>query len=184
MARCFFSRPLIRFLIAAGFVSGAVILLRLPAWAGGRMAASLQAAPKVSDVALGPSGELRGQVVTRDGTPAAGTPIMLFRGEQAVARTQADEQGSFAFGHVAGGVYVLAAPSGGQICRAWSPGVAPPAAAPEVLVVTETAIVRGQTFCPTSLYEWFETHPLLGYTAVTAAIAVPIILITQDDDAS
>jgi hypothetical protein len=51
-----------------------------------------------------------------------------------------------------------------------------------VLVVTNSEVVRGQTFCPTSLYEWFETHPVLGYTAVTAAIALPIILFNLDDD--
>jgi hypothetical protein len=148
------------------------------------MAAAFQAAPKVADVALGPSGVLQGQVATRDGTPGAGTPVVLFRGETPVGKTTADEKGRFAFTNLQGGMFVLAAPTGGHICRVWAPGTAPPASASEALLVTETAVIRGQTFCPTSLYEWFETHPVLGYTAVTAAIALPIILINMDDDDS
>jgi hypothetical protein len=101
-----------------------------------------------------------------------------------VAWTKTDERGRFAFGSLPGGLYVLATPHGGQICRVWEPGTAPPAAADDVLLISDTAVVRGQTFCPTSLYEWFETHPLLGYTAVAAAIAVPIILINSDDDSA
>jgi hypothetical protein len=165
-------------------MAGQVVLAVAPGNAEGRLAGGFQSAPKVIDVELGQSGSLQGQVATRDGTPAGGTPIVLFRGDVAVARTEADQQGRFAFGNLPGGVYVLAAPSGGHICRVWARGTAPPTATEQVLLVTNTAIVRGQTFCPTSLYEWFETHPVLGYTAVTAAIAIPIILINSDDDSA
>jgi hypothetical protein len=122
-------------------------------------------------------------LVDQQGAASQATPIVLFKNGRAVARTQTNDRGAFVFGNVRGGVYVVAAPGAGQICRVWAPGTAPPAAAPQTLLVAQTPIARGQIFTPTSLYEWFEMHPVLGYTLATAAIALPIILITQEDEA-
>jgi hypothetical protein len=121
-------------------------------------------------------------VVDRQGAPIAALPLVLFQYGRPIARTQTNEGGAFAFGNVRGGVYVVAAPCAGQICRVWSAGTAPPAAAPQTLLVAKAPVTRGQSFSPTSLYEWFEMHPVLGYTLATAAIALPIILITEEQE--
>jgi hypothetical protein len=177
------NQPSLRLLLCFALATAQSALAAAPGRNGG-MAAGFQSAPKVIDVALGSAGVLRGQVATREGRPAAGTPIVLFKADKPVARTEADQIGHFEFNNLSGGVYVMATPGGGQLCRAWAPGTAPPAAVPRALLVLDNAVIRGQTFCPTSLYEWFETHPVLGYTAVTAAIALPIILINMDDDSA
>jgi hypothetical protein len=140
--------------------------------------------PPIVDVASDARSQLWGQLVDRQGVAATATPIVLFKNGRAIARAQTNDEGKFVFGNVRGGVYVVAAPGAGQICRVWAPGTAPPTATPQTLLVAETHITRGQTFCPTSLYEWFEMHPVLGYTLATAAIALPIILITQEDDSA
>lgn len=142
--------------------------------------------PLVIDVALDANGVLCGQIVTREGQPAKGMPVAVFdarRDGPAVAQGKADDAGWFAIDHFPrGGVFLLATPSGGQLCRVWTQHAAPPSATSQVLVAVDATLVRGQVFCPTSLYEWFETHPVLGYGLATAVIAVPIILLTMDDD--
>ena len=173
------ARGSVRVLLSLAMVAAQLATAAAPA----RLVAA-EGAPMVIDIALDHGGVLRGSVADRQGAAAARVPVTLLHNGNVAAQAKTDEQGSFEFDQVRGGVYLITAGEAGQICRAWAPGTAPPAAVTRVLVVADSAVSRGQLFAPTSLYEWFETHPVLGYTLVTAAIALPIILANLDDDDS
>ncbi len=134
--------------------------------------------PVVRDVALGPNGVMKGQVVDAQGTPCANAPVRLIRsgavGEPAIScRTDAD--GRFQVAGVSGGVYRVETTAGTMIYRAWAPNTAPPSAIQEVLVV-EGEAVRGNLGSIGPL-GW----ALIG-VGIAAAIAIPLAL--DDDDAS
>jgi hypothetical protein len=149
------------------------------------------------DVALGAHGLLEGSVLDRSGAGVTGMRVtMIQRGEQ-VASVVTDAGGSFRIHGVPAGSYTLAVAGVHHSYRLWQQGTEPSRAMRKVLIVTEGPVVRGQ--CPPgtvfvgnpcnrhrhvrrSLYDWFEQHPVLGYTFVTAAIVVPIVVVSENRD--
>jgi hypothetical protein len=141
---------------------------------------------RVIDVKLGAENTLRGQISDVSGQAIENAPLALLQNGKLAATATADAQGHFQFSEIGTGVYVVATPGTATVCRAWTANSAPPIASPQVLIVADGKIVRAQSFRSTSFYEWIEMHPIVGYTGLTAVIAVPIILATgnDDDDAS
>ena len=132
--------------------------------------------PVVHDIALGPGGMMRGQVVNAQGTPCVNTPVLLVKsGEQAVTPCRTDSDGYFQVAGLSGGVYTVETTAGVMVYRVWAPNTAPPSAVAEALIV-EGEAVRGNLGAITPL-GW----ALIGM-GVAAAIAIPIAL--DDDDAS
>jgi hypothetical protein len=133
----------------------------------------------VSDVALGPDGLLRGQVVNSQGLGVAGVTVALWQQGSEVASGITGERGQFALAVSRGGIYQVVAAEGQAICRVWSPQAAPPSAASGVLIVAGTLVVRGQS---SPVYNWIAERPYLFYGGVAAAIAVPLVVLNDDDD--
>ena len=137
-----------------------------------------RAALQVVDVQLGADGLLRGQLVNAQAMPIAAADVTLVQNGRPLAMAKTDEHGGFGFQGVRGGTYLLSSAGTHRICRIWMHRTAPPHAVAGVLLNAGDPIVRGQC----RVYDWFELNPVIGYTAVAAAIAVPIILANDDDN--
>jgi len=142
---------------------------------------------RVFDVALGRGGTLHGTVTDVDGVGQPGCEVSLWRNGQRTATTKTNEAGQFALGNLGGGVYVAAAGPSACVFRAWAWRTAPPAAKTDfniTLVTDESRIVRGQNRY-WRVETLFAENPLLGYSILAAAIAVPVAVIAHNqDDAS
>jgi hypothetical protein len=134
--------------------------------------------PIVRDIALGPGGVMKGQVVDAQGTPCVNAPVRLIKsgaGAEVVVPCQTDADGRFQVAGLSGGLYRVETTAGTMVYRAWAPNTAPPSAIAEALVV-EGEAVRGNLSNITPL-GW----ALIGL-GIAAAIAIPLAL--DDDDAS
>ena len=98
----------------------------------------------VSDIQLGQDGTFHGQIVNRQGHPVANQQVTLKQGEATIAHAKTDGQGNFTIGDLNSGVYILQTANSTSIHRLWAPHVAPPAAHPGVMVVSDSQAVRGQ----------------------------------------
>lgn len=155
-------------------------------------ATPLAAPTRVNDVALRTGGLLVGQVVDQQGVAKAGTPVSIQFADREVVSTTTDSNGVFAAKGLRGGQYQLLTPGGGSVCRLWAADTAPPAARPAALVVFGDQVIRGQGEVPppipqgggpmNSWVEWLKMHPYLVAGSVGTAIAVPLVLATDDFD--
>lgn len=134
----------------------------------------------VLDVKLDAQGLLRGTAVTSAGNQQTGTLVTLAHRSQSLATAETNAKGEFAFRLSKGGVYQLAVGERVVLCRVWSEQLAPPAAKPELLIVTDTELVRGQRPLGEAL---FSTPVLIG-VVIAAAVAIPLALNGSDDDPS
>ena len=112
-----------------------------------------------------------------------------------VAAVVTGPDGSFRIRGVPNGTYTVSVAGGHHVYRLWNGGSEPSRATRLALIVANDAVVRGQ--CPPhdmgmgyvrgprpigySLYDMIEEHPVLAYTALTAAIVVPIVVINEND---
>ena len=131
----------------------------------------------VIDIKLSEDSVLRGTAMSAAGNAQAGAMVTLAQSNQSVATAQANEQGQFGFRLAKGGMYQLAVGEQVLMVRAWSAKMAPPAAKPELLVVTQTQLARGQRPLGEAL---FSTPVLLGLV-IAAAIAIPLALKSNDN---
>jgi len=112
--------------------------------------------PLITDVVLGPQGNLPGRVVlTREiqsYRATAGWSVMLLGNRQPIAESVTDDHGTFAFRNLSGGLYevVLKTPRGPsrRLYRVWSTSRAPPSSAEEVQIPVEESVVRAQSPFP------------------------------------
>ena len=85
-----------------------------------------------------------------------------------------------------GGVYEIATENTARLIRAWTNDVAPPDARSVAVLEAPRLVIRGQQVPRSpvsySLGSWMSSHPVLTYTALTAAIVIPIVAIADDDD--
>jgi hypothetical protein len=149
------------------------------------------------DVELTPDGQLMGRVVNGQGKLLANKPVLMTRGDHEY-RTVTDRQGKFRVRDLRGGTYSVSVDGTASIVRVWKAGTAPPGARQSALIVTDELLMRAQcNECTTcvgggdcgggcvggyGLYDWISDHPVLSYSLLTAAIAVPIIIAADDDD--
>ena len=139
------------------------------------------AAGRITDLRLREDGVLLGQVVSAEQTAVAGTAVSLRSGSEELSRGKTDENGYFAFGGLRRGVYLVEAASGHGVYRVWPPGIAPPAAQSQALIVAGNDIVRGQQCCPPAqscspARRSCLTHPLILAGIVAAAVAIPVAI--------
>ena len=140
----------------------ATIGLVLPNWAFGA------AMPVIQDVALQSGGTFNGQIVDAQGTPVAGSTVLIQQDGQILARTTTAADGQFSFTGLRGGVYRVDTPAGSGIYRAWAPQTAPPNAN-QAIMLTADDTVRAQ-----GGGLGFLANPWVIAAAVAVAIAVPV----------
>ena len=134
---------------------------------------------RVLDVALLDGGELRGQVMDREGSPAIQTEVSVSRQGQVVKTTRTDAEGKFRVTGLRGGVYVIATADASGVYRLWASNTAPPVAQPDVLIVAGGDAVRGQSGFRNGVMQ-FLSNPWVIAAIVATAIAVPLALDKDD----
>ena len=136
----------------------------------------------VRDVALQSPGVLHGQLVNAQGAPQAGAEVAAVQEGNAVAVARTDQAGRFMLANLSGGVYELRTQTASGVYRLWAPRTAPPAAQDGVLMVSGENVVRG--FGGQNGGLGFLANPLVLAGIVAAAIAIPLAIANDDDDAS
>jgi hypothetical protein len=129
----------------------------------------MNAALSIDDVALGQNNSFHGTVMDSNGTPIAGSQVIITRQGQEVARTTTNDRGRFAFQQLQGGLHLVHADEGAALYRFWAEGTAPPAAKPHVTLVNET-VTRGQR----PFRDLFFSNGFIMTAIVAAAIAIPL----------
>lgn len=165
-------------------------MLIQPALAG---APVVESAPVVADIALSEGGVFVGKVVTAQGAPLGNVSVSLQQSGREVATTTSDAEGVFAVQGLRGGLYQVVSEGGMVSYRLWAPNTAPPAANQSALIVTGGSVINGQYGPPTApcpptgkghgILAWMREHPLLVAAGVATAIAVPLALADDDNDA-
>jgi hypothetical protein len=151
------------------------------------------------DVSLDADNQLLGTIVSPPGVALAGTDIQIFQDSNLIATAKTDERGTFRMGPLSGGRYHLVTANQTMNLRVWTNSAAPPKARQQVLI-SEAEVIRGQCNYPSCEIENCDGacgggaysggafgmlfHPLVIGTAVAAAIAIPLALNDDDDDAS
>lgn len=121
---------------------------------------------------------LRGTVRDDEGRLAAGTGVVLGRGGKPLHRTETDQQGRFVIGPLTPGAYEIASPDAAAFLQVEAPTADPERSAAAVEVSRKAMIARGQDPRRTLL------HGALIALVIAAAIAIPIAIAADDDDAS
>lgn len=124
---------------------------------------------RLSDVALGDQGRLAGMVVNGEGQLLANVAVTVKQNGREVGQVKSNAQGQFQIDGVRGGLCQVETSETLSVYRCWTAKAAPPSAAPEVLVVSDTRVARGQR----PLGEIF-TNPLLIGLIFAAAVAIPL----------
>jgi hypothetical protein len=162
-------------LVAACFgllVPGPAVL----AWQGeGGTARSDAPAPWLGDVSLHGGGILYGQVVDGQGRPLAMVPVKITQLGGGEGTTRTNASGWFQAGSLAGGTYQIVAGRGAGVYRLWTPGTAPPTAAPAVLVVEDGTRILGQRPISGPVGYWMK-NPWIVAGVVAVAVAVPVAI--------
>jgi hypothetical protein len=136
-----------------------------------------------SDVALGPGGELRGQVIDLQGQALEGRQVAFHQDGQVIAQPISDRTGQFSVNGLGGGVYQVSTATDSGVYRLWAPNTAPPPAQGQMTLVDNPAaavpapVVRGQ-FGVLSLL----SNPWVVGALIATAIAVPLAIANDKDD--
>ena len=96
------------------------------------------------DVALSQDGVLHGLVVDTEGSPIAGTTVVVRQQGTVMAQLQSDLEGRFAVPILQGGVYNVSAEGTVHAVRLWVHGTAPPPARFALMLVGRQETLRGQ----------------------------------------
>ncbi len=129
------------------------------------------------DVQLAAGGKLVGQLVDEHGQVLPQQPVLVRQAGHFLAPVITDDQGRFQVLGVRGGTLELISGRTVQVCRAWTPGTAPPSANGQLLLVSSDPLARGQR----PMGELFQ-DPLLIGLIIAAAIAIPIAVHNSKDD--
>ena len=139
---------------------------------------------KVRDVALQSAGVLKGQVVNQQGAPQTGTQVAAVQNGQTLAVANTDQAGRFEMANLSGGVYELRTAANSEVYRFWAPRTAPPVAQDGVLLVSDSNVALGQHGYGNGGALGFLANPWVLAGIVAAAIAIPLAVASDDDDAS
>lgn len=131
---------------------------------------------KAVPVRLSADRQMRGEVKTVEGKPAAGAPVVLGVNGKPVGRVIADEQGRFQFGPLKPGRYQLATSEAVAMVDVYPAADAPKQAIQSIEVSQPAMIARGQ-----NAPAWL-TNPLFLGLVIAAAIAIPLAIALDDDD--
>ncbi len=130
-------------------------------------------APRIVDVALGAGGTVTGRVIDDQGIGIANAVVSIRQGDQEIAKTLTDKNGLYVVNNLRGGVYDVVAAGGRGVFRFWAPETAPPSGRDVAIVVSGSAVVRGQLGWGLG-GSWMGDGVLAGIIA--AAIAIPLAL--------
>lgn len=126
------------------------------------------------DVALAKGGTFQGRMINDQGTSVEGAAVVIRQAGRVVAETTTSEEGRFAVSNLKGGTYEVKAGKVDGVCRLWSTDTAPPSAANEVTIVSNTKVVRGQDgdgyFYPGNINPWVATSLVVGTSALVVAL--------------
>lgn len=135
-----------------------------------------QAAPSAAraiDVQLN-GNTLHGRVVSAAGVPAS-TTVVVLRGTQELARTEADDQGRYQIHDLATGTYTVATATSAQSVRLWSHNA--PKNACQECTIQQGTTVRGN-----GMYGYGGGSSLLPIGIAAAALATTIAVTQANDD--
>lgn len=150
----------------------------------------------LANVELQVDGNLAGQLLSENGLPVMNTTVQVHdqSDPNKVAQTvKTDKNGQFKVASLKGGSCILTVADHSYACRTWVHGTAPPKSIRSIALVAEGDVVRGQcnSECapckPTMMQRirCMSTGQKLGVgLVIAAAIAIPIALNDDDDDAS
>lgn len=139
--------------------------------AGPSQAVQTPARPVIHDVKLDAAGRLAGQVLDLAGQPQVNQKLVLLRDGKPVSECRTDAAGKFHFERLGGGLYQIGLDKAAVACRVWAERTAPPAAKPQVLLVTGDELARGQ-----QPFSELFTNPCFCALIIAAAIAIPIAI--------
>lgn len=143
-----------------------------------------------TDRELLPGGLLVGRVLDEQGSPVSHQEVFVTAAGHKVATTRTDEHGVFAVSGLRGGVHMVVCGEAGRLTRFWTAGTAPPGAQKGMFVVSNDAIVRGQWGPPPAANGWIQhtkrwgSNPFVVAGVITAAVAIPVALLEDDDPSS
>lgn len=145
----------------------------------------------LSNIELTSEGTLQGLLVAADGRPLAGESIRIHAQNDLSAvqrQITTDRNGRFQVPGLRTGTLVVSVKDDSYACRVWAAGIAPPNAVRTAAFVTGDRIVRGQDnrgFGIMNRIRSLSTRQkvCLGLI-VAAAVAIPIALDDDDDNAS
>lgn len=100
--------------------------------------------PVVADVVLKTHGILSGALVNPQGRPVKHSRIQIMHGRKTVAEVRTDKSGHYSVKGLRSGTHRIRTISGDTVCRFWTEKTAPPTAKKQLLLTTESSIVRGQ----------------------------------------
>lgn len=148
---------------------------------------------RLINVELQADGSLPGQLLTDSGLAVTATGIKVHDQKDLKLVTNAvktDEAGRFVINDLKSGSVVLSVGEASYACRVWQNGSAPPKSLTSVALVAGSDVVRGQDCvpCKPSMMQrlrCMSSGQKLGLgLVVAAAIALPIVLNDDDDNAS
>ncbi|MCA9077252.1 MAG: carboxypeptidase regulatory-like domain-containing protein [Planctomycetaceae bacterium] len=137
---------------------------------------------KATDVALSPSGALKGVVYTPNGHRVDGATIAILQGDKIVTHTNTNDKGTFEVQQLKPGMYQVVVGNHGAPVRVWSAQTAPPAAKHEANFVVGTAVRAQDEFVDGGAFFGLDVITLatLG-GAVTAGVLAGINQKDLDD---
>ncbi|MEQ8211468.1 MAG: carboxypeptidase-like regulatory domain-containing protein [Lacipirellulaceae bacterium] len=150
------------------------------------MAAPAAKQARPSDIALRDGGVLVGQIMTPQGTAVASAPVSIQKNGREIIRVATNAKGEFTVAHLKGGVYQVAAPGHQGSYRLWAPKTAPPAASTGLMAVAgDQAVLGNHGAGPfATVTNWVATHPIMTAGIVAAAVAIPLAVDDDDDNAA
>ena len=150
------------------------------------------------DVVMTATGQVRGTVTDAQGRPMAGRLVEFRATNGRPWRVISDKDGDFLISGLSGGVYQVVTGDSVKICRLWVAGTAPPSANSAMLVVGDSAAVRGQPgrkkiggsqqglgngLFGGAVTRGFSSPWVVG-GILAAGLAVPVAIANDRDDAS
>jgi len=100
--------------------------------------------PVAIDVAMAKDGTISGRVLDSGHNGLAKSEVSIRQGRMEIAKTVTDDEGRFKLVNLKGGMYVVSANSGFGLFRFWTAKSAPPKSHDQVLLMSNSVVVRAQ----------------------------------------
>jgi hypothetical protein len=99
---------------------------------------------RIPDLALTAGGTMSGRVVDHSGNVIEGAKVVLKQGNKEIGQTVTNNEGTYSFKNVKGGVYQVSSGNTDGVFRVWSEKSAPPTAKGHALLMMGENGARGQ----------------------------------------
>ncbi|QDS95988.1 hypothetical protein FF011L_47920 [Roseimaritima multifibrata] len=133
----------------------------------------------VSNVAL-QDNVLQGALVDANGQAIAEATVVLSRMDEVIDQQVTDAEGRYAFENVQAGHYQVRSAAGMELVRTWEADSAPNGAKQGIIQTVDRDMARGRF----GHYGLSTCQKILIGGVIAAAIAIPIAVSNDDDDAS